>query len=347
MLPGAGGNGGSGGAGGAGGQNSGNFACTEDGVRNAIAAGGGPNTIDCDGPTRVTTSAEIVINNDVIVDGSGDLILDGNDDHRVFGVAPGKTVELRGMTITNGNAALGGGLFVDSAAVVTLAECTVSDSFASTGGGIVAGDGAHLTIVDSTVSGNTTPSRFELGNAGGIGIAPGAVVSLLRSSVSQNYSDLGAGIWNGGELSVTNSTMSGNVGFAILAVDDSSTTLTNTTIVGIVSITIDGGTFSMINSILDGSCLQDAIASGGDNIESPGDSCGLRGIGDQVSVTTAQLNIGPLAQNGGPTESHEPGPGSVAIDVIDAADCEVADDQRGVERAQGVACDVGSVEVSQ
>ena len=64
------GDGGSGGSGGSGGMTGQEFACTEQGIRDAIAEGGGPHFFACDGPTSVVTSAEIVIDNDVILDGN-------------------------------------------------------------------------------------------------------------------------------------------------------------------------------------------------------------------------------------------------------------------------------------
>ena len=42
------------------------FACTEQGILDAIAMGGGPHTFDCTGPTTVVTTDTIVIDNDVI-----------------------------------------------------------------------------------------------------------------------------------------------------------------------------------------------------------------------------------------------------------------------------------------
>jgi hypothetical protein len=80
----------------------GTFSCTEQGIRQAIVVGGGPHTFECDGLTPVVTEAEIVIDNDVILDGEGDLRVDGNDDHRVFSVAKDVTAELRGITVTKG-----------------------------------------------------------------------------------------------------------------------------------------------------------------------------------------------------------------------------------------------------
>jgi hypothetical protein len=68
-----------------------------------------------------------------------------------------------------------------------------------------------------------------------------------------------------------------------------------------------------------------------------------------TEVTSAQLNLGPLANNGGPTQTHALLSGSVAIDA--APDCTLVDgatpvteDQRGVARPQGAACDVGAYE---
>ena len=49
------------------------FPCTEQGIRDAIAEGGGPHRFDCDGTDPVVTQAEIKIDNDVILDGEGKL----------------------------------------------------------------------------------------------------------------------------------------------------------------------------------------------------------------------------------------------------------------------------------
>ena len=78
------------------------FPCTEQGILDAIALGGGPHTFACNGPTTVTTQGEIFIYNDVILDGEGNLTIDGNDDHRVLSVVPGVTAELIGMTVSGG-----------------------------------------------------------------------------------------------------------------------------------------------------------------------------------------------------------------------------------------------------
>ena len=103
------GGGGVGGDGGTGGMTGQEFPCTEQGIRDAIAEGGGPHTFACDGPQTVVTAGEIVIYNDVTLDGEGKLTVDGGgehadplDDHRVFSVTEGVTAELRRFTVTGG-----------------------------------------------------------------------------------------------------------------------------------------------------------------------------------------------------------------------------------------------------
>jgi hypothetical protein len=63
-----------------------------------------------------------------------------------------------------------------------------------------------------------------------------------------------------------------------------------------------------------------------------------------------RLNLAPLDDNGGPTETHALLPGSGAIDVIPEAECLDAEgelltiDQRGEPGPGGTMCDVGSFE---
>lgn len=81
----------------------GSFGCDEQGVRDAITLGGGPHTFfDCDNSVPVVTETEIVIDNDVILDGDGSLTVHGNEDHRVLSVAEGVSVSLKGLTVTGG-----------------------------------------------------------------------------------------------------------------------------------------------------------------------------------------------------------------------------------------------------
>ena len=48
-------------------------------------------------------AAEIVIDNDVVLDGEGNLTVDGNEEHRVLSVTEGVTVELEGFVVRGGD----------------------------------------------------------------------------------------------------------------------------------------------------------------------------------------------------------------------------------------------------
>jgi hypothetical protein len=159
-------------------------ACTEQGIRDAIAAGGGPHTFACDGPQTVVTTAVIVINNDVILDGEGDLTVDGNLAHGVFSVRPETiTAELRGVTVTRGGRGAGG----------------IRNS-------------GTLTLTNSTVSGNTAS-----GETSGGGINNSGTLEVTNSTVSGNTALFGSGISNSGTLEVTNSLISGDCSGGIIS----------------------------------------------------------------------------------------------------------------------------------
>ena len=103
-----------------------------------------------------------------------------------------------------------------------------------------------------------------------------------------------------------------------------------------------------MSTVVDAACTNfggATVASGGYNMESPGNTCGLDQPSDQVNVSADDLKLGELANNGGPTETHALGEGSVAVDQIPADMCEVDADQRGEPRPAGDGCDVGAFEV--
>jgi hypothetical protein len=295
--------------------------CSEAGIRAAIEAPADddPFRFDCDGPQTVVTEDTIIIDNDVILDGEGNLTVVSDDDDPVFRVAGDATTELRGFGVTGGPDGKG----IVNWGSLSLRDCTVS------GGGDIA---------------------IENGAVGAFG-SPGypGTLELTNSTVSENTH----GIWNSLESNVTleNTTVSGNVregirNFGGLVRLANSTVSENTAEQGAL-INDAEGVMTLTDTIVDGNCVGDGIvASGGYNVESPADTCGLNtNKGDQVNVTEEALKLGPLQDNGGPTMTHALGEGSVAIDVIPADMCEVDEDQRGVTRPQGDACDVGAVEM--
>ena len=323
--------------------------CTEEGILAAIAAGGGAYTFDCEGPTTVATQAEIVIDNDVILDGEGNLTVDADHPQRVFSVPEGVNAELHRLTATHGRGQEGGG--VANEGTLTIHDCVISHNSTpglrwppgeEVGGGIR--NAGQMTIINSTISENYADHTV------GGGIYNGGEMTIINSTVSDNSAHdavgelSGGGIWNGGTLTLTHSTVWGNTADSgdAIAVDPSSNT-------------------EIANTLIDGDCgVYDIfsqpgtpdIASNGYNIESPENTCGFNQTGDQVSVTEEELNLGELADNGGPTMTHKPGDGdfgedSVAIDAIPIDDCEVTEDQRGQPRPEtgGTTCDVRAFEV--
>ncbi len=410
------------------------YPCTEEGILQALEAGSGPHGFDCEGEKTITTTEEIIIGNDVILDGLGDVTVSGAGTHRVF-VVNNVDAELRRMTVTEGLGTDGGGIQLKFGATFRLASAEVTGNTATfNGGGIFAERGGRLTLIDSTVSGNSamfggggimsykpvtltrsTLSGNSAGNdGGGVWCAPGgltltvtdSVVSanavsdgngggiaadnliMTNSTVSANSaSTQGGGVFcrdatvvgstvsensattDGGGLSslgtstVTNSTFSGNSagqsGGGLLNLGDMSlihVTMSNNGAPSGRAIATSGA-LSFRNSLIDGDCNiieSPSVTSAGNNIESPGDSCRLTQDSDQVEVTSDELKLGALADNGGPTQTHALEAGenievdaSVAIDAVPSEVCNVDEDQRGVRRPSGAGCDVGAYELVQ
>ena len=94
-----------------------------------------------------------------------------------------------------------------------------------------------------------------------------------------------------------------------------------------------------MNTLIEGDCAGAPLDLNGHNIESPGNTCGFNQATDQPAQ--GQLNLGPLADNGGPTETHALLQNSVAIDQIPQDDCvdgagePLSEDQRGEPRPAG------------
>ena len=337
-----------------GGSCAGTFACTEAGIREAIAAGAGPHTFACGGPTTVVTKDTIFIDNDVILNGEGKLTVDGalpaEDPHTVFSVADGVTAELHSLTVTGGKA-LPGCCFIvpDGGGILNEGTVTLTNSTVSGSGVGILNQGGTLVLTHSTVSGNA--------GAGIEGRDDGSAIRLTNSALTGN----GAGLIHGGTATVTNTTVSGNSEHGVWCMG--ALTVTNSTVSQNMTGILCEGTCTVANTLIDGEC-EDDITSNGYNIESPGNTCGFDQTGDQSGVTTEQLNLGELAANGGPTMTHalltEPIV-SVAVDVIPAGDCFDAEgellrtDQRGEPRFVGLpfglsepvgdGCDVGAFEV--
>ena len=286
------------------------------------------------------------------------------------------------LTGGGGGAAEGGGLASDGGGVVTLTGSTVSansasmaDAGAADGGGI-ANFAGSLAIANSTISANIalSPAAGGVPTAQGAGVLSSGPLAITSSTVTGNTANASsAGTAQGGAVDVSgsatisNSTITGNSasttgtgtsdGGGVSASTSQPVTLTSSTIDANSAAGGSGGSNganlfagvatlpSVENSIVSsgngagGTNCSGNVTSQGHNVDS-GKSCGFTAAGDQQG-TDAQL--GPLQDNGGPTQTQAVHVGSPVIDAANTADCP-ATDQRGVARPQGPACDIGALE---
>ncbi len=252
------------------------------------------------------------------------------------------TASVRDSTFTNNWANWEGGGIYSNAVVATVAGSNFSSNGAECGPAIH--NAGTLSVTNTTISGN----RAQY--CGG-GIYNSGALNLTSSTISGNRVDFGTGggIFNdAGTLTSTNTTITGNSGSfgggAIMNRYGGTVTFTNSTLSGNWAgeaagiLNRDGGTATFMNTVIaNGSnCSSDNTLSGSNNLADD-ETCG-----PSFSVSSSIL-LGPLADNGGPTQTMALLPGSAAIDAGDDAVCP-ATDQRGETRPKGAHCDIGAYE---
>jgi hypothetical protein len=194
-----------------------------------------------------------------------------------------------------------------------------------------------LTLTDSTVSGNVNGGEPYAG----IYNYADSTTTVIDSTVTKNSgdSDIGAGIYNSATMTVIASTISGNTGGGIAG---------------------NGGTATLGATIVAGNTGSNcygydtaSLYSAGYNLtnDTTGTACSFTAATDLVNKNPA---LGPLASNGGPTQTLLPGAKSPAADVIPKTTtlrgvtvCP-ATDQRGDARpGHGeTRCTIGAVEAA-
>ena len=218
---------------------------------------------------------------------------------------------------------------------MNITQTTIDDSIISNnttngqGGGIALYSGS-ATISRSTISGNS--SEWTANGGGGIMVGPYMTASIYNSTISGNTSvDSGGGLdLSQGDLRLINSTVTGNhsntKGGGIANSYDSTIQLYNTIVAG------NTATGS-------GPDLSGAATSNDYNLI--GSLSGASISTKAHDITGVDPNLGPLADNGGPTPTHALLPGSPAIDN---GNTDQPIDQRGIARPQDAADDIGAVE---
>lgn len=257
----------------------------------------------------------------VIVDASGNdptPLLANGDGSRILSLTDldaGNVIEvtLRGLELTGGDVAGNGGA-ISSAERLILEQSTVRDNHASPrafAGGVTEGSGGGiavrgetLVVRDSTISGNTVSF---VGRGGGVYLAS-ADLDMINSTVSGNEAAaIGGGIYarDNGMAIVRHSTIVDNVagpfagGGGISVAGGISLGLTHTIVANNAA-----GAAKDLSAV-------DPIIMTYSLVEDPS---GFSSTGSP-NITGQDPTLGPLADNGGPTQTHALLQGSVAIDA--------------------------------
>lgn len=250
------------------------------------------------------------------------------------------------------------------------------------GGGI--GNYGTLAVSGSVLDTNTATT-----SGGGIYIYEGGQTDIQQSTLSGNQSKTGGGIYsefflhNTAGLTLTNSTLSGNSasqdGGAIYA-DGGQLKLFNATVadnhvlvpMGTVYTGMAGGVYiSNVHAVFS---TQNSLLANNDHryqplLPVPDDCFGpltslgfnlIRGFGSPPNcIIGGDLTgniigqdplLGPLATNGGSTQTQSPLTGSPAVNAGQTPSCTdvngaaILTDQRGFPRSMGGRCDIGAVE---
>ncbi len=291
-------------------------------------------------------------------------MISGNDAYDGGGVSSYGTTVISGSTISDNTAIFGAGL--STYGTTTISDSTISGNAGEIGGGIAA---LGTTVIrSSTILENTA---LDVGGGIITGSDPnnGESFTLINSTVSGNtamigdsgYGGYGGGLFNSGGLTlIQHSTITNNTapvgrgsGVSSNGRDDSPYTYTRTEIRSSI---IAGNTNSDVD-VNDGP-INSFVSQGynliGTSVSVPDALTVFNEPGDQTGVANPQL--GPLADNGGPTWTHALLAGSPAIEAGDPAGVGMVPlyDQRGTpfdrvaNGGQGVppTIDIGAFELN-
>ena len=283
------------------------------------------------------------------------------------------TLTVTNSTLKDNFAASGGGGIFNRGGTLNITDSTLSGNSASSGGGIT-NIGGTLNITNSTLSGNSSEgaaggifnvggtltvtnstinnNHSAFGNAGGILSVVAVTVNIMNSTLSGNTAGGGGGgILSLNPLTITNSTVTNNhIGFGTGGGIRSVFVLTlrNTIVAGNFKGEEPGATANDIDGSVDPSSSYNLIGTGG--------SGGLTDGTNNNQVGVSSPGLGPLQNNGGPTQTHALLPTSPAIDKGNSFGS--VTDQRGSPRpvdlddatypnaAGGDASDIGAYELA-
>ncbi len=257
---------------------------------------------------------------------SGASVLDGQDAYGLMWISCSAHVLLDHLTLQNGDGYSGGA--IDACHSLTITNSIIQDNYTEGSGGAIAINNGPLVIRNTTIANNSA-----YWGAGGISISY-ANTSIENSTIYGNYAGQ-----QGGGLSVSGS-------YPL--------TLRNVTIAGNEAVGSGGVYFDPATDVQ----LRNSIVANNKSTQSNVPDClgtvdlaDHSLIGNAVSCTiTAEtgslMNVNPRLTPYFPSLGLQALlPGSPAIDAGNPDTC-AGDDQRGVARPQGSACDMGAVEAN-
>jgi CSLREA domain-containing protein len=296
---------------------------------------------------------DLDITNPLTIQGSGGATINGGGIDRVLHLGPVSgapaltliTLEVRG----GGNNAVGGGIFVERG-TIALDRVTIDANNAQAGGGNAAGGGLWIasagadSITASTITGNGA-SGGGSAIAAGVGVQnPAVSLQVVNSTISDNTatSALGAaeggGLWTAAPVALTYVTLDQNGANGVPDGVGGNLRTTGPAMTLRASIVSDGDA-----GVGTQNC-EGNFSSLGYNIEGQVDGIGQCGLVSSLGDKTAKSALlAPLADRGGPTQTHALLNGSPAVDSVPSC-YPLAVDQRGQRRPSAFACDAGSFE---
>jgi hypothetical protein len=313
---------------------------------NHAGLGAGLSFSDASGGTTVSIADSLISSN---VGGNGGGIS-----------SVGVRLDVVDTTLRQNSGASGGAVIASSVSDVTFTRATIDrNTAAANGGGILVAAPAKVAILDSTVSNNRAPGR-----GGGVQFqgssGPGGGFAATNSTLSGNLGGFGGAIavtrGGTGALQLANTTIANNsAGFFGGGVYDEN--------VASFGVTTPANVIDIVDTIVAGNLPQDTwsnepAAPGGaipwavswSLIGAPGNAI-LVGTGNIVGGAPpfgAGGWLGPLANNGGPTQTHAllTTVADPAIDAGDPSFSGLAFDQRGspFTRVRNGRLDIGAFE---
>ena len=294
--------------------------------------------------------------NSTTINGGGFTVFRAGGSFRIFTISNGAVVIMNNMTISGGSTgAFGGGIL--NQGNLTISNCRISGNSGGRGGGIR--NENLLTMTDCTISGNAS------GQGGGAGFEFGTSIVSGCTFTGNIQTDGGAGSGGGvshtqgGNVFLTNCTITGNTaasssgaaGVSII-LGSGSINLANCTISSNTTSGPGGGirnfngSFNLRNTIVFGNTgstpdVDGFVSFAANNlVGSTAGSIGITG-GVNGNIVGSDPVLGPLASNGGPTQTRAIGCASPARDAGTTVGTPTTD-QRGVTR--DTAPDIGAFE---